>query len=152
MRNTRAKIHSLDWSNAPGTKEVLVYPDAYRDLSFAQERNRSDLFLWGVMQESTETMIAEGRMDEQRGWRGRGVALGHFSISRGFSAEAPLVLSSGELLGKSWGRFLINRRYRVLRGPVSGTPVLVLFAHRRSFQTRRYPPRIHGQRVRHAQT
>jgi hypothetical protein len=30
------KIHSFDWSNAPGTKEVLVYVDAYQDLSFAQ--------------------------------------------------------------------------------------------------------------------
>jgi hypothetical protein len=51
------------------------------------------------MQESAETIIAQGRMDEQRGWRGRGVALGHLSISRGFSAEAPLALSSGD----SWG-------------------------------------------------
>lgn len=45
LRNTKAKNSLLDWSNAPGTKEVLVHVDAYQDLSFAQERNRSDLFL-----------------------------------------------------------------------------------------------------------
>jgi len=47
-----------------------------------------------------EIIVAEGRLDEERGWRGRGVALGHLLISRGFSAEAPRALSSGDSCGE----------------------------------------------------
>ena len=42
----------------------------------------------------------EGRLDEQREWWGRRVALGHLLISRGFSAEAPLAPSSGDSCGE----------------------------------------------------
>ena len=91
------KIHPFDWSNAPGTKEVLVYVDAYRDLSFAQKRNRSDLFLTaGVLCKRVRRRLSRrgGWMSSVDGGGGSGAW-----ISRGFSAEAPLALSSGD----SWG-------------------------------------------------
>ena len=113
----------------PGTKEVLAYVDAYQDFSFAQERNKSDLFLTaGVFcKRVREIIMAEGRLDEQRGW-GRGVALGHLLISRGFSAEAPLALSSDDSCGEILVTMvLINRRHRVRRASVGdlGTSALL---------------------------